>query len=690
MISLSIAPFISMPVFWGLLVISALLSVLWIATRGLSGLWRSLSLGLLCLTLLNPSVTKENAEPVKSIIAVVTDKTASQKLGHRQAITDAVKADITKKLEKQDVEVRFIDVTDAPDDGGTRLFSSLSSGLADIPRSRIAGTIMITDGVIHDIPQSAQQNDIPGPLHALIISQPNEMDRQIRLLTTPRYGIIGKELEIKAIVEEKGGTGIAPVAITQNGQLFGKVDVKTGTPFSFKIKPEHSGSNVFELEVPPLPNELSLQNNRAILNLEGIRDKLRILLVSGQPNPAERTWRNLLKSDPDVELVHFTILRPATKGNNTPIDELSLIEFPIHDLFVNQIDSFNLVIFDRYANQGYIPAFYFDNISRYVSAGGALLIEAGPEYVDYTSIARTSLANLLPNRPTGQIVEQPFRPSLSEVGKKHPVTGTLPGSDTSPPQWGNWFRIIGSEAAPDKTLMVGPSNIPLLVLDKSGQGRIAMLMSDQVWLWARGYDGGGPYHDLQRRIVHWLVKEPSLEEEALRATLSGNQILVERQTMKAEPEATSIQMPDGSTQPVELKPAARAGIFSGSIQSAQSGLHTIRSEELTRFISIGPDNPREFIDVFSNTELIRKFAESTKGSVRRVTGSGDDVSGIPAIYANHSGSTFSGTNWIGFSSTNSRIIKGIGSYPATTGILAILVLAGMLVLTWLVEGRRKR
>ena len=139
-----------------------------------------------------------------------------------------------------------------------------------------------------------------------------------------------------------------------------------------------------------------------MVSIDGVRDKLRVLLVSGEPHAGERTWRNLLKSDASVDLVHFTILRPPEKQDGTPINELSLIAFPTRELFQQKIKEFHLIIFDRYARQGVLPIIYFDNIARYVQEGGAVLVAAGPDYASPTSIWRTPLEQILPAEPSGR------------------------------------------------------------------------------------------------------------------------------------------------------------------------------------------------------------------------------------------------------------------------------------------------
>ena len=166
-----------------------------------------------------------------------------------------------------------------------------------------------------------------------------------------------------------------------------------------------------------------------------------MLLVSGEPHAGERTWRNLLKSDASVDLVHFTILRPPEKQDGTPINELSLIAFPTRELFVEKINDFDLIIFDRYQHRDVLPILYYDYIAEYVEKGGALLIAAGPEYAGEQSIARTPLMSALPAHADRRGHRaSAFYPRLTELGQRHPVTRGLDGSDTEPPHWSRWFR----------------------------------------------------------------------------------------------------------------------------------------------------------------------------------------------------------------------------------------------------------
>ena len=149
-----------------------------------------------------------------------------------------------------------------------------------------------------------------------------------------------------------------------------------------------------------------------------MRDRLRVLLVSGEPHAGERTWRNLLKSDASVDLVHFTILRPPEKQDGVPVTELSLIAFPTRELFLDKIDEFDLIIFDRYKRRGILPAIYLDNVRQYVENGGAVLIagRAGLRQRRTRSIARR-WPRILPGAPTGRVIEEAFVPTITDIGR---------------------------------------------------------------------------------------------------------------------------------------------------------------------------------------------------------------------------------------------------------------------------------
>ncbi len=681
------APLVSAHILWAAIAAAGVLSLLLFITRSRGAVIRALALALVVLALANPSLTREDRDPLSSVAVVVVDKSPSQNFGDRTKQTEAARAAVVDRLSHiPGLDVRVVEAGQADGEtDGTRLFTALGSTLADVPTDRVAGVIMITDGRVHDVPADASALGFAAPIHALITGNKNERDRRIALIAAPRFGIVGQSQTITFRVEDQGANEkTAQVTVRRDGDVLETRTVPVGVEQNTEIPIPHGGPNIVEIEASPLQNELTPVNNRAVVTIDGVRDKLRVLLVSGEPHSGERTWRNLLKSDASVDLVHFTILRPPEKQDGTPINELSLIAFPTRELFQQKIGEFQLIIFDRYARQGVLPIIYFDNITRYVRDGGAVLVAAGPDYASPTSIWRTPLDAILPAEPSGNVTEEAFRPSLTELGERHPVTRGLDGADSTPPKWSHWFRVVDTRNPTGTTVMQGPDNKPLLVLSREGEGRVALLLSDHIWLWARGFEGGGPHLDLLRRLSHWLMKEPELEEEALRLTVSGHDLVVKRQTMADTVADVTLTSPSGTTRTLKLDPT-KPGEWESSVPANELGLWRATDGKLNALVNIGPANPREFAEVTSTTDVLAPIASATGGDSRRL----DDGSGlnVPRIIPVRSGDTYKGDDWIGLKMRDASVVRGIGVLPVFAGLLGLLLLIGSLAGTWAREGR---
>lgn len=654
------------------------------------GILRAVALLALFLALLDPKLINEVREPVKDAVAVLIDRSGSNRLADRAEQTARARAAVERQFGAiPQVEMRIVEVGDG--DGandGTRMFEALNAALADVPAERVAGAIFITDGVVHDLPASAQALGLKAPLHVLTTGRESEIDRRVTLLDAPRFGIVGRTVNIRLRVDEKNGTGSTRLVIRRDGEVLIERQARTGETLHLSVRIDRGGPNLVEIEADPLPNELTTANNRAIVTIEGVRDKLRVLLVSGEPHAGERTWRNLLKSDANVDLVHFTILRPPEKQDGTPINELSLIAFPVRELFQQKIKEFDLIIFDRYANTTILPQVYFENIVRYVREGGALLVAAGPEFAGQQTLSRTPLAQVLPARPDGRMIEEAYRARLTDRGRRHPVTRDLAGSEVEPPRWGEWLRLISASASEGDVVMSGPGDRPLLVTSREGKGRVGLFLSDHAWLWARGYREGGPHLDLLRRLGHWLMKEPSLEEEALRAVARGRTVEIERQTLGDNPAPVTIVSPSGISRTLTWT-AERPGLFTARQQATEVGLHRLQSDNLVAFASVGSDNPREYTDVVSDPARVRPVAESLGGSSRRIGRETGPEVDIPRIVPVRGGNRFAGGDWIGVRITDTGIVRGVSLWPIFLGLGGLALILGALIAGWLGEGGRR-
>src|SRR5467141_67422 len=684
---IAFTPLVPSLVLWLALAAIAVIAALLLLGRARGAAVRVTALAPFLLALSNPSFTREDRGPLSSVAAVVIDKSPSQNFGERNRETARAQEALVDSLKTiKGLEVRVVEAGQADGEtDGTRLFGALSSTLSDVPVDRVAGAFLITDGRVHDIPANAAALGFQAPLHALITGRKDERDRRIAISAAPRFGIVGQVQTITYRLDDQGVSGErAKVVVRRDGEVITERTVLSGQTVNVDVDIKHAGPNIVEIEASPLDNELTQVNNRAVVAIDGVRDKLRVLLVSGESHSGERTWRNLLKSDASVDLVHFTILRPPEKQDGTPINELSLIAFPTRELFQQKINDFQLIIFDRYARQGVLPVIYFDNIARYVRQGGAVLVAAGPDYASPTSIWRTPLDVILPAEPSGRTTDGAFHARLTDLGKRHPVTRGLEGADQDPPHWSRWFRLVDTRAAKGTTVMHGPDNKPLLPVSREGEGRVALLLSDHIWLWARGYEGGGPHIDLLRRLSHWLMKQPDLEEEALRLMVRGRDLTVQRQTMSDTVNEVTLTTPSGKTRTLTLAPT-EPGVWRTTIEANELGLWRATDGTLNALANVGPANPREFTEVTSTTAVLGPLASATGGDVVRV----EDGSGVhvPRIVAVRSSDVYHGDDWLGLRTREASVVRGIGVLPVFAGLIGLLLLVGSLAATWMREGR---
>ena len=686
--SLAFDPFLPLPAILAIALVALLLVGWAIAKRMRGAALRALALAALVLALANPVANFEDREPVSSVVAIVVDRSPSQMNADRTARTDAALKALTERIARYPAfETRIIEAATDPDaqSPSTRLFEALASGIRDVPSSRLAGAVMITDGQIHDVPGSLSALGLDAPLHGLIVGDADERDRRVDIVRSPRFGIVGEDQEIVYRVSEDGAAspgGPVNVTVRVNGEEIATETATAGEETPFYLNLPRGGENIVEFSVDDLDGEVTTANNHTVALIEGIRENLRVLLVSGAPHAGERAWRNLLKSDASVDLVHFTILRPPEKQDGTPISELSLIAFPTRELFVEKIDEFDLIIFDRYQNRGVLPVLYYDYIARYVEDGGALLVAAGPELSGVESIAETPLAPALPAMPTGAVTDAGYYPRLSNDGRRHPVTRALPGGLNEPPDWGRWFRTVGVRDTAGDVVMRGADNEPLLVLNRYGEGRVAMLLSDHGWLWARGFEGGGPHVSLYRRIAHWLMKEPSLEEEALRATATGRTLVIERQTMGDTTDPATVTLPSGETRDVTLAPAGD-GLFRSEMVLDQPGLVEVTSGDLRALAHVGAVDAPEFRATVSTTDVIAPLSAESGGLTRRVNATASD---LPQILPTRSARIDAGER-MGLRASNESVLKGVRSVPLFGGFLGLALMILALGATWFREGR---
>ncbi len=690
--SIEFMPFVPWSVLWALAALGAVLLALlfWRSSRG--AIFRLLSYALLLLAIANPQLKQEDREPLSDVVAVVLDDSQSQTIAGRTARTDEIRKQLEERLKAfPNLDVRWVHSTSTSADSerdGTMLFSDLAQALADVPPDRLAGVIMVTDGEVHDVPASAAGLGFDAPVQALLTGKPGEFDRRLQVLSAPRFGIVGsaQDIEVK-VTDTTTAHSAEPVqlTITHQGQPPIMRNVRVGETVEIPVNIAHAGANIVEIEAQVAPGELTTVNNRAVLTVEGVRENLRVLLVSGEPHAGERTWRNMLKSDASVDLVHFTILRPPEKQDGTPINQLSLIAFPTRELFQEKLDQFDLIIFDRYQRRGVLPLLYLENVARYVEKGGAVLVSAGDDYASPLSLYRTPLGQILPAVPSGRVVEEPFKPKLTELGEKHPVTSDLPGAAGEEPSWGRWFRVVEADPRDAEVLMKGAQDKPLLVIGQRGQGRVALLLSDHAWLWARGYEGGGPYTDLLRRLAHWLMKEPDLEEETLKATSKGQTLSIERRSVKDEVDPVTITAPSGKEETITLDKGDR-GLWRKAMTATEQGVYRIASGTLASVVTVGNANARELSAVTASDAALAPLLDQTGGGSFWLGRNDAEAAKLPRLVMLRGGQVMHGDDWLGLHERDAYHVKGVRLFPLFTGFLALGLLLGFLAATWFREG----
>ena len=657
-------------------------------------LWRLGSLVVVLAALANPSLIEEKRKPIADVALIVVDDSDSMTIGERRQQVQAARESLKRKLGEQDgLEVRETVLqpshiqlgSERP--GGTRLIEAMRSALVEVPPERLAAVVLLSDGQVHDVPAGVPPELGGAPLHALIAGKKNERDRLIVLEQSPRFGVVGRQVTAKFRIEDPAG-GTAPVTLSVGGDVVRRIDVPVGRSVELPITVGNPGANVVELEVGAGQNELTLDNNRALFTISGVRDRLRVLLVSGEPYQGERAWRNLLKSDPAVDLVHFTILRTPQKDDFTPVRELSLIVFPMRELFEQKLKEFDLIIFDRYESGNLITRDYFRNIAEYVKGGGALLVSVGPVFATQRSLYRTPLGAVLPAAPLGDVLETPFKPKVTDIGQRHPVTANLPqaGAPDKEPEWGRWFRLVTSRTERGNAVLAGAEDRPLVILDRVGEGRVAQLMSDHLWLWNRGIDGGGPQPELVRRVAHWLMKEPDLEEEALRATAVGGRIEVTRRTLANSFPQVAMTMPGtppngGETRTLDLRQAA-PGLGVAVVDVDKPGLYRFDDGTLRTVAAVGSPDPLEFSDVRATDAKLKPLVEATNGGLMWLSDQNE-----PDIRAVRPGRAAGGSDWIGVRRNEGYTVAGINQLPLLPGILVALAFLLAIGSAWWREGR---
>ena len=605
-------PYISYNLLYFLSFLSIIMIFIGFKFKASGNILRTILICIILICISNPIIVSENRENIPDTVAIILDLSPSQNIKNRKETAQKTYNLLKDKLKKFDnLDLRFKTINGK---NGTNIFEPLSEIVADIPSDRLAGAIVITDGQIQDSPKNIENYNFKAPINFLLSGEKNERDRRLIIESAPRFGIVGEEIEVKIMVEDiSSKVPNALVSININNDTKKSKAITIGETVVLTLPLDRAGITSLNIEVEPGTEELTLQNNKAVIEINAIRERLKVMLVSGEPNMGLRSWRNLLNSDPSVDLVHFTILRPPNKQDLTPIGELSLIPFPTRELFQLNLKDFDLIIFDQYHLRGILPQYYLKNIVEYVVNGGALLDTAGPAYAGPYSLSQSPLQNILPTEPTGEVISEKFIPGITNEGLRHPVTANLKDNNNQN-DWGPWYRMVEGLTISGDVLLEGPENRPLLILNRIGQGRVAQILSDQSWVWSRSENNKGPQADLLRRLVHWLMKEPELEENELSAKVEKDTILITRNSLALNSKPVSLISPSNNKMEIYLDELGN-GKQIGKVLSPEQGIWKISSGKSSISIIVGNSNSSEYLDVRTTDLIIKPIVDKNMGSI---------------------------------------------------------------------------
>ncbi len=430
--------------------------------------------------------------------------------------------------------------------GATDILGALraTAGGSGAPGRRLAGVLLVTDGADNGALASglsgqarADLLSLGVPVNVVTVGTDAPRDLAIERVAVDDFAFVRSTVTVEATLHARGfGREDVQVLLRREGQVLAQATLKLEpgkesyvVPLSFA--PDTTGTFVITVATPVLPGEAVAENNARSFVLRVIRDRVRVLLVAGHPSWDERFLRGLLKQDPNVDLVSFFILRTA--GDNPgPQDQLSLIPFPVAEIFGTQLRTFDAVIFVDFAYQPYrtldIERF-LPGLRDYVRGGGGFAMVGGGQSFAQGHYGSTPLQDILAvNAPEGMgETAEPFRPRLTPEGRRHPVTSLVPGEGANEAAWTALPAIPGLNfTAPlpatdgarvlleAPTLLSGGRPAPVVAVREVGAGRSLAVTTDGTWYWgfvAAGDGQGGRAHQrFWNAALRWLVRDPSL------------------------------------------------------------------------------------------------------------------------------------------------------------------------------------
>ena len=373
---------------------------------------RLISFIILIIIILNPVRNSSNKEYHKDLAIVVSDLTNSILETNKDKDVKAAQETLYDQLKKiQNLEIINIEINNNSEKNNneTFLFKEIDKKINNFSSDRLSSVFIITDGQIHDFNNYKSYFDSI-PIHFLLVGSKNEKDRFSKVSNMPNYVLIGNKLKFDLQVIDNFNNKKIKTDFFIDSKLISSQYLVPNISNNITLPLNHVGKNILEIKTEVSSSEITNINNSQTFEINGVHDRLRVMLISGEPNMGLRNLRNILNSDPSVELIHFTILRPPSKRDLTPVKELSLIPFPTQELFAADISKFSLIIFDQYSLQGILPPKYLNNISNFVLNGGALLDIAGTKYLTPDSLVNSPIKEILPTEPLSIVSNKEIKP----------------------------------------------------------------------------------------------------------------------------------------------------------------------------------------------------------------------------------------------------------------------------------------
>ncbi|HXG53306.1 MAG TPA: glutamine amidotransferase [candidate division Zixibacteria bacterium] len=635
-------------------------------------LLRGLVYGLLVFFLLGPAWVERRVVKLRRPLALLIDSSQSMALPADAPGTppksrlDAVKDALLPLLERlvRDYDLRLFRFGDGLEpvtpaavrslgarDGRTRLVEALEAAAKEVPAQ--SGILVFSDGIANGERAAADgAPPLPLPVFSVTVGRPQAYtDLRIAEVRAPEFGFRGREIKLDVIVEAYGLRGRKlPLYFNRGRNLVSaqSVDIDAD-PFEKRISlsftPKEIGAHHFNVSLPVQPGEQIAHNNRKEFAVDVQRDKIRVLTLSGSPAWNYRFLRMALKQDPLVDLVSFVFLRTPTDSVDVPDSQLSLIPFPIDDIFLEELKNFDVVILDDFSHRAYFNPVYLEKLRDFVRDGGGLAVFGGARAFDSGGYGESALKEVLPVELDGKGTYRgrtSVRAVLTPAGKAHPITRLVADARANEETWSRLPQLTAFnrvQRARGETLLAlsgdGSDGQPLLTVGRFGQGRTLALMSDEAWRWNFIAVGNRetPQHHLKfvRQAVRWLAREPSFEQVKIlpvAASRPGEKAAITVRVLKDDftPAAqASVQLrvlgPDGDPLLVPVSPGDSPGDYRGEFTPAREGSYRVEAEAALAGRTLGRDRSafsvaagyHESEDGRPRPELLERISRSSRG-----------------------------------------------------------------------------